>query len=392
MKDAAPLRVMLVAGEPSGDLLGAGLLRGLREITSGPVEAFGVGGPAMAAAGHVSHFDMSELSVMGLAEVLPRLPNLQMRIAQTVGMALRMQPDILITIDSPDFSFRVTRQVRRYAPAIPIVHYVAPQIWAWRRGRARKIARHIDLLLAVLPFEPPLFEQAGLRCRFVGHPVIERGATAEAGRMFRTRHGIAQDAPLLAILPGSRAGEVSRLMAPFTETVALLAQEVPDLRLFCATLPPVAAQVRAAAANWPGRVIITQDGDEKYAGFAAADAALAASGTVSLELAACAMPHVVAYRVSPLTAMIARRVLQVSHVNLVNLILNESVIPELLQQDCIPQNLAREIGALLQGPRPSPATMRQRGGMQRALQELGMGGASPSRRAAQTVLDFLGKN
>jgi lipid-A-disaccharide synthase len=383
---ALPLRLMLIAGEPSGDALGAELLQALAQISGRPVEAFGVGGAAMTKAGHQSLFDMTDLSVMGVAEVLPRLPQLQLRIAQTVGQALQARPDMLITIDSPDFCFRVARQVRKYAPEIPIVHYVAPQIWAWRRGRARKIARYIDLVLALLPFEPPLFIGQGLPCSFVGHPVVARMPSAQAGAEFRARHSVPADAPLLGVLPGSRSGEVSRLLAPFGEALHHLHQNLPQLHIFCATLPHVAAQVRTAAANWPGRVIFTEDVSEKLAGFAACDAALAASGTVSLELAACATPHVVAYKVSPLTAMIARRVLQISHVNLVNLILNESLIPELLQQDCTPENLAREL-ALLLGP--SSAAERQRAAMRKALQELGAGQSPPSHRAAEAVLALL---
>ena len=384
-----PLRLMLIAGEPSGDALGAELLQALAQSSGRPVAAFGVGGPAMARAGHQSLFDMTDLSVMGVAEVLPRLPQLQLRIAQTVGLALQARPDMLITIDSPDFCFRVARQVRKYAPQIPIVHYVAPQIWAWRRGRARKIARYVDLVLALLPFEPPLFIAQGLPCSFVGHPVVGRIPAADAGAEFRKRHAIPPDVPLLGVLPGSRGGEVSRLLQPFGDTIRYLSRDLPDLHIFCATLPHVADLVRAAAANWPGRVIVTEDNAEKLAGFAACNAALAASGTVSLELAVCATPHVVAYKVSPLTAMIARRVLKISHVNLVNLILNESLIPELLQQDCTPESLARELGPLLDATK---AAERQRAGMRKALQELGAGQTPPGQRAAQAVLALLAKS
>lgn len=388
---AEPLRLMLIAGEPSGDVLGAELLQALAQRAGRPIEAYGVGGAEMARAGHESLFDMAELSVMGIAEVLPRLPVLQMRIAECVALGLRTRPDALITIDSPDFSFRVARQLRKYAPEIPIVHYVAPQIWAWRRGRARKIARHVDLVLALLPFEPPLFTGAGLACSFVGHPVVTRVPEADAGAAFRARHAIPADAPLLGVLPGSRGGEVSRLLAPFGDALRLLSRDAPDLHLFCATLPQVAAQVRAAAAGWPGRVIISEDASEKLAGFAACDAALAASGTVSLELAACATPHLVAYKVSPLTAMIARRMLQIPHVNLINLILNESLIPELLQQDCTPENLARELRLLMLPPRPSSAARMQQAGMRRALTQLGLGQTPPSARAAKEVLALLAR-
>ncbi len=393
MSGRQTLRLMLVAGEPSGDALGGALLRELRALVPAIIEATGVGGPAMAEHGHVSLFPMPELSVMGIAEVLPRLPNLQLRISHTVALALRTRPDLLITIDSPDFCFRVARQVRRYDPSIPILHFVAPQVWAWRRGRARKIARYIDHLLALLPFEPPIFEAAGLPCSFVGHPAIEHGPSIKAALEFRQRHGIAQNAPLLTVLPGSRHSEVSRLLAPFGATLALLARAVPDMHLFIATVPSVAREVVAAVEGWPGktqgRIVVTQDTQEKIAGFAASDAAIAASGTVSLELAAANVPHLIAYRVNPLTALIARRVLNISHVNLINLILDETLIPELLQEACTPANIAGVALQLLRMPRPSPASEMQRAGMHRALVALGQGGERPSLRAARAVLAFL---
>lgn len=391
MSGRQPLRLMLVAGETSGDMLGGALLRELRLLVPEGIDCTGVGGAAMAEFGLASLFPMQELSVMGIMEVLPRLANLQLRISQTVALALRYKPDLLITIDSPDFCFRVARQVRRRDPSIPTMHYVAPQVWAWRRGRARRIARYIDHLLALLPFEPPIFTGAGLACSFVGHPAVESVIPPEAGMAFRRRHDIAPGAPVLSVLPGSRLSEVSRLLPPFGAALALLARAVPGLHLFTAAAPGVAREVRAASQGWPGRVIVTEDATEKFAGFAASDAAIAASGTVSLELAAAAVPHVVAYRVHPLTAMIARRVLDISHVNLINLILGETLIPELLQQACTPVNIAGVSLSLLRSPRPSPASEMQRAGMLRALTALGQGGPPPSRRAAIAVLAFLGR-
>lgn len=389
MSGAQGLRVMLVAGEPSGDELGAGLLRELRALVPGPLEAFGVGGAAMAQQGLASSFAMSELSVMGLAEVLPRLPNLRRRIAQTVELALAQRPDLLITIDSPDFCLRVARRVRRRDATIPIMHYVAPQVWAWRRGRARKIAHYVDYLLALLPFEPPIFIEAGLPCSFVGHPVIERAASERSGAEFRLRHNIPVTAPLLAVLPGSRHSETSRLLPIFGEALKLLVRAVPDLQLFCATVPGVADEVITAVADWPARCIVTQDTGEKACGFAACDAAVAASGTVSLELAVNEIPHLVTYRVNPLTAMIARRVLKITNVNLINLILNRTLIPELLQQHCTAANIAGAVLSLLRSPRPSPAAEAQRIGMRQAISALGMGFKRPSQRAARQVLAFL---
>lgn len=383
----APLRVMIIAGEPSGDLLGAEFLAALRTRCSRPVAAFGVGGGALVQAGLATLFPMSELSVMGVSEVVPRLPLIQMRIAQTVGAALQRRPDLVLTIDSPDFCFRVAGGLRAANPDIPIIHYVAPHVWAWRQGRARKIARYVDLLLTLLPFEPDIFTEAGLPARFVGHPVVERGTDPAAGAGFRDRHNIAKDIPLLAVLPGSRQSEVDRLLPVFGQAIALLRTQFPQLHLFCATVDSVAATVTEYAADWGCPVIFASDADEKLAGFAACDAAIAASGTVSLELAVAGTPHIVGYRLNPVTAFLAKRLLQVPYVNLVNLILGAGIIPELLADACTPRAIAAAIAPLLSDD--SPARAEQKDAMDAALCALGKGQMPPSERAADAVCAFL---
>ncbi|MFV2034838.1 MAG: lipid-A-disaccharide synthase, partial [Halocynthiibacter sp.] len=287
------LSFFLVAGEPSGDALGAALMKGLKVLA--PDVAFhGVGGPLMQAEGIESLFDMDELSVMGLIEVAPKYFHLRRRIRQTAEAVLRVAPDALITIDSPDFCLRVAKRVKA-AGSTRTIHYVAPTVWAWRPGRAAKMARMIDHVLALFPFEPPYMEAAGMTCDFVGHPVVaEPQATKAEALAFRARHDIAADAPLVLALPGSRRGEVARLCDPFGEALHLFAKNRPEARVVVPVTAPVASFVTRAVQSWPGKPVLINPGNmpppqaqaEKRAAFRAADVALAASGTVSLELAA----------------------------------------------------------------------------------------------------------
>lgn len=374
---------MLVAGEPSGDALGARLVRALREIEAEegrPAPHFsGVGGAEMAGEGFESLFPIEDLAVMGLSEVVPRLPDLLRRIRQTAAAAAQMRPDLLVTIDSPDFAFRVARRLKASGAGVPIVHYVAPQVWAWRPGRARAMGGFLDGLLALLPFEPPLFEAAGLACRFVGHPVIEMARGD--GAAFRAARGIAPQTPLLALLPGSRSSETHRLLPVFGAALALLRARLPELEVVSAVLPGTAEDLRRAAAGWPVPVHVVA-GPKKHDAFAAADAALAASGTVTLELAKAEVPLALAYRLHPLSAMLARRLLRVPMVNLMNLLLGARVFPELLQEDCTPARLAETAYALL-----TDAELRryQREGAAAALRHLAAGAEAPSRCAARAL-------
>ncbi|MEO5335561.1 MAG: lipid-A-disaccharide synthase [Magnetospirillum sp. WYHS-4] len=370
--------IFLVAGEPSGDALGASLMAGLRKLRP-DVRFVGVGGERMCAEGLESLFPMADLAVMGLAEVVPRLPNLVRRIRQTAAEVERLRPAALVTIDAPDFSFRVARKLK--GKGIPLIHYVAPTVWAWRPGRARKIARFLDHLLVLLPFEPPWFEREGLGCTFVGHPVVESGADRGDGARFRAAHGIPASAPLLCVLPGSRQGEVMRLLPVFAATLERLRASHPDLRVVVPTVANVAATVRRA--TWPVPAVVVDGQAEKYDAFAAADAALAASGTVALELALAGTPTVVAYRVNRLTAWLARRLIRVRWVNLVNILLDRGAVPELLQEACSPDRLADELRSLLDDEAARQA-QRDAGGL--ALAMLGRGGVSPGDRAARAVL------
>ncbi|MGF1500222.1 MAG: lipid-A-disaccharide synthase [Paracoccaceae bacterium] len=382
-------RIYLVAGEPSGDRLGAELIRGLKALAP-DIEIAGVGGREMAAAGLDPLFDIADLSVMGLTEVLPRLPVILRRLRQTTGDVISREPQALVTIDAPSFGLRVAERVRRRAPQIRTIHYVAPSVWAWRPGRARHMARFVDHVLALLPFEPPFMEAAGMSCAFVGHPVAARETPpAEAIARIRARAGAPPGTPLLLVAPGSRRGEVARMMPVFAETTARLAAEVPEL---CTVVPvaetvaePLAAPL---AAMRPAPLVIRPDEGEaeKRAAFAAADAGLVASGTVALELAAADTPHVSCYAVSWATAAIARRLLRVDTGHLVNLVTGEAAVPECLQERCRPETILEALRPLIGGDSEA-----QRAAFGRAMAALGRGGEGPGLRAARSVIETLEK-
>jgi lipid-A-disaccharide synthase len=379
-----PVVVYMIAGEPSGDLLGGRLIEGLRERAGRPVVVRGVGGPRMREAGLDPLFDLSEIAFMGVAEILPRLPGLLERIRRTADDVARVRPDVLVTIDAPDFVFRVARRVRPLG--IPVVHYVAPTVWAWRPGRAAKVARSVDHLMTLLPFEPEHFVRVGLPATFVGHSVVESGAGQGDGVRFRRAHGIGDDETVLTVLPGSRRGEVTRLLPIFGETVARLARRHPGLRVVVPTVPNVAPLVGPAVAAWPVPTLVVAGDAEKFDAFAASRAALACSGTVALELALAGLPAVVAYKVNPITAAIVRRLIRVPYVNLVNIMLGRMLVPELLQDACTPERLETAVGTLLS---EGDAREAQIAGVRDVAAWLGAGGEAPSRRAAAVVLSVV---
>ncbi|ANC91241.1 lipid-A-disaccharide synthase [Azospirillum humicireducens] len=378
--------LFLIAGEPSGDALGARLMAAAKRLTGGKVRFLGIGGEKMTAEGLVSLFPMGELTLFGIFELLPHLPNLLRRIDQTVAEIVRLRPDVVVGIDSPGFTVRVAKKVRAAEPAIPLVHYVAPTVWAWKPKRAAKYAAIYDHLLAVLPFEPPYFEKEGLACTFVGHSVVEGRAGKGDGAAFRERHGIAPTERIVAMLPGSRKGEVSRLLPDFRAALDLLRPSHPDLVAVVPTVATVRDRVAAAIADWPVRTLLVEGDAEKYDAFAAAEAALAASGTVALELALARLPTVIAYRLNPITVALYRRLIRVKYVNLVNLMLDRMLVPELLQQDCRPDRLAAELGRLLDDP---AARQTQIDGVAEVARWLGQGDTPPSERAARTILNVV---
>ncbi|WP_135448783.1 lipid-A-disaccharide synthase [Tabrizicola caldifontis] len=370
------MKLFLIASEPSGDRLGAALMAGLKSLA--PVEFSGVGGPLMQAEGMQSLFPMEELSVMGIAEVLPKYLHLKRRIREAAQAVLSSGADALVTIDSPDFCLRVAKMVKTARPGLRTIHYVAPSVWAWRPGRARKMARVIDHVLALLPFEPPYMTAAGMTCDFVGHPVVAEPLASEAERA-----AFAGEGPLLLALPGSRRGEVARLAPVFGEVVGRLKAAHPALRVVLPTVRGVAPLVRDLTAGWPVVPEIIEDPAAKRGAFAAADVALAASGTVSLELAANGCPMVIAYDMHPLTLWLIRRAALIDTVTLVNLVSETRAVPEFIGPDCRADRIAPALKAVLADPASQKAAMAL------TMERLGRGGEAPGLRAARSVLAAL---
>lgn len=382
--------IYVVAGEASGDVLGARLVAALRRIDP-DLRFAGLGGPRLAETGMESLFPIRELALMGLLEVLPNLRRLARRLDQAAADVAARRPALLLTIDSPGFAFRLARRVR--PRGVPVLHYVAPQVWAWRPGRVAEVARTVDRILALLPFEAAFFERAGLPVTFVGHPVLESGAGRGDAARFRAAHALPPDARPLLVMPGSRAGEIGRLLPIFVETVRRLSDRHPRLRPVVPVAGTLTAPLVAAIrdAPWPSPPILVEGVSDKHDAFAACAAGLIKSGTSSLELAVAGVPHVVAYRVNPLTAAIARRLIRVPHASLVNLLAGrpagDPVVPERIQGDCTPAALAAAVLPLLEDPAAAAA---QRAGFAAALARLSPpGDAPPSEAAASAVLAML---
>ncbi|WP_321363478.1 lipid-A-disaccharide synthase [uncultured Celeribacter sp.] len=383
MSLATRFKVFVIAGEPSGDRLGGAAMAGLKALTD--VEFRGVGGAAMAEQGLSPQFPMSELSLMGIAEILPKYFHLKRRIREVAEAILDWKPDVVLTIDSPDFCLRVADIVKARSD-IRICHYVAPTVWAWRSERAAKLAKRVDQVLALFPFEPPYFEKESLRCDFVGHPVVtEEVATDTEVAAFRAAHDIG-DAPLMLVLPGSRRGEVTRLAPIFGETLGHFAEHHPEARYVLPMAQNVEPLVREVTQGWKVTPILIEATDKagKAAAFRAADVALAASGTVSLELAANDTPMVVAYRMAWLTEQIVKRKLLIDTVTLVNLVSETRVVPEFLGANCIPQKIAASLSHVLN------AGADQHAALALTMERLGRGAEAPGLRAARAVLDGLG--
>ena len=376
-------RIFLVAGEASGDVLGARLMQALRALRP-ELEFVGIGGARMTEEGLASLFPMRELAVMGLLEVLPRVRALSRRLEQTAAEIARLRPAMVVTIDSPGFTLRL---LRRIAPlGIPRLHYVAPQVWAWREHRVREYPGLWERLLCLLPFEPAFFARHGIEARFTGHPVLQSGAGSGDASRFRARHRIADDARIVMLMPGSRRSEAPRLLPVFGRTLALLARDMPGIVPVVASSAVVADTVLRASRDWPVRPILVTDTDDKHDAFAASGAALTKSGTSTLELALAGVPMAVTYRVNPVTAAIARRLIRVPHVAMVNLLAKRELVPELLQQDCRPDRLAAMLKHLLTDPE---AAGRQRQGFAAVLGSLHAPKGTPSEAAAREVLTLL---
>jgi lipid-A-disaccharide synthase len=378
------LLIFIVSGETSGDNLAGRLMAALKAETGGRVRFAGVGGRESKAQGLESLFPMRELSLMGLAEILPHLPRLMRRLNQTSGTALTMRPDAVVTVDSPGFCLRLAHRLR--GSGIPVIHYVAPQLWAWRPGRAKKLAKRVDHIMALLPFEPAFFAEYGISSTFVGHPAIESGARHGDGPAFRAKHAIPPDATILCVVPGSRPGEVRRILPVFDAALRFIRQKHPDLHVVIPVADATADLVAQDTRDWPFPVTYASPA-ERFDAFAASNVAMAKSGTVTLELALAGVPMVIAYRVNPATAFLVRRMgVSVKYASLVNLLADREVIPEFLQENCTPENLAAGVGALLDSEELREV---QRRGFSEVLHVLGNLSPTPSERAAKVVLDIV---
>jgi lipid-A-disaccharide synthase len=381
-----PLSIYLVAAEESGDALGAALARALTAGADGDLKLAGVGGRAMAAAGIASPFPIDDLSIIGVSAIPRRLPLILRRIRETADAVISARPDALVIIDSPDFTHRVARRVRARAPAIPILDYVSPSVWAWRQGRARAMRAYVDCVLAILPFEPAAHAQlGGPPCIYVGHPLLERISelrpNADEARRRRA------DPPLVLVLPGSRSSEIRRLLGIFGAAIAHVADRIGPLEPVLPTVLHLAAEVRAGVAEWAVIPRVVVEPAEKWGAFRSARAALAASGTVTLELALAGIPTVAAYRLALIEEAVARLIRlrsRLPSVILANLVVGENVVPELLQWDCTPQRLADALMPLLS---ETPERLRQIEGFER-LDHIMALEMAPSAKAAGIVLDI----
>ncbi len=375
--------IWLLAGEASGDALGARLMAALHAVR--PELRFrGVGGPRMEALGLRSLFPMRELAVMGLAEVLPRVRQLRARLDEAVAAIEQDRPDLVVTIDSPGFALRL---LRRVAPlGIARVHYVAPQAWAWRESRVRRFPGLWDRLLCLLPFEVAFYARHGIEAVFVGHPVLESGADRGDGARFRARHRIGPGEKIVVLMPGSRRNEAPRLLPVFGAMLRRIARTRSDIVVVVPASPVVAHLVVAAARRWPMLAIVVTDTDEKHDAYAAASAALTKSGTSTLELALAGVPMAVTYRVNRITAMLARRLIRVPHVAMVNLLAGREVVPELLQERCAPAPLARTLLRLVDDATVAAA---QRAAFAGVMETLRVPGGIPSEVAAAEILALL---
>jgi lipid-A-disaccharide synthase len=375
------MKVFLVATEESGDRLGAALMQALKKKLGAGVEFRGVGGYDMAAEGLPSLFRIDDLAIVGIAGITQALPKILNRIRQTARAALAEKPDVMVIIDSPDFTHRVARRVRKKNRNIPIVDYVSPSVWAWRPGRARAMRRYIDHVLALLPFEPQVHRQlGGPPCTYVGHPLVEqieelRPNAEEAKRRV-------EGAPLLLVLPGSRKSEIRRLIGPFGRTVERIAKSVWPLDIVIPTTPHLQDMVLRETAHWPLRPKIVVKREDRRAAFRNARAALAKSGTVTLELGISGVPMITAYKISGLEAVIARRLIRVPSVILANLVLGENVVPEFLQTDCTPERLSAALLPLLSD---TPERRAQIEAFSRFDELMEIGRAEPAKRAAEIV-------
>lgn len=383
------LKIYLIAGEPSGDALGARLMRTMQKKTAGEIEFYGIGGENMETEGVKSLFDISELAVMGLAEVIPSIPKVLKRIRQTVDDIVRIKPDIVVTIDSWSFGSRVQKALRRKKIGIPQMHYVAPQVWAWKKKRAQTMYKYVDHLLTLLPHEAKYFTPYNLETTFVGHPVIESPVADGNKETFRRKYNIDDDQKIVCILPGSRHNEVASLLPTFIEAGKILEKQYHNLFFVIPTVKTVEQRVKAMVQNCDLPVLVVEGSEDRHNAMCASSAAIAASGTVALELAIANVPHIIGYKVAKFTAFLAKRLLHIQFVNLSNILLGREIVPELLQDACTAQNIAIYIRRFLN---QDELYRHQIEGFKKVRQVLGFGEQTPSEKACDAILKLIEKN
>ena len=387
MSEKRRLKIYLVTGEPSGDLLGARLMRAMKSDTA--VDFFGVGGESMQAEGLESLFDISDLAVMGIFEVLPHLPKILTRIRQTLDDIERIKPDIVVTVDSWSFSKQIHLGLIKRNVKIPHIHYVAPQVWAWKAKRADQIKKWVDHLMMLLPFEEKFFAKKGVPFTYVGHPVTEGGADKGSASRFITMHNLSQKDFIFTILPGSRKNEIKYLLPVFEQVVVEMAKKHKNLRVVLPTVETVREKIEPIVAKWKVPVMIVTGELARYDAFAASNLALAASGTVSLELAMASVPHVIAYKMNWLTGKLAAPILKrkIKFVNLINILADKEIIPECLQDDCNLEKIMLELEKVM-----VDGGKEQKQNAQIVMRSLGAGDVlTPSQKAAAVVRKISGR-
>lgn len=382
------MKYYLIAGEPSGDALGARLMEAIKKNDKN-AQFFGLGGDSMQAHGLKSLFNITELAVMGLAEVIPSIPRILKRISQTVEDIKNTAPDVIITIDSWSFCARIHKKVRKLGLGIPQVHYVAPQVWAWKKKRARTMYKYIDLLLTLFPHEPKYFTPYNLETVFVGHPVIESTIVNSKNKgSFRKEHNITKEQKLMLVLPGSRHNEVERLLPDFLEVVRKMMIKHPEFVYAIPTVSTVADKVKKMVTASGLPIDVVEGEEERHKAFQDADVAIAASGTVALELAIVGVPHIVAYKVPKLTEWLVRHFIHIQFINLTNILLGREIVPELLQQACNPDNIMSYVEQFLS---KQALYKRQEEGFAKLRTKLGMNEQTPSDNACKVIIELINK-
>ena len=392
MTKGRPLRIFVIAGEHSGDRLAASLIQALEDLSPKPVTWQGVGGDAMADAGCKSLFPLSEISVMGPIAILQRLPAIIRRVHETVAAVVTMQPDALIIIDSPEFTHAVAKRVRRKLPGLPVIDYVSPSIWAWRKGRAKKMRAYVDHVLAILPFEPALHQElGGPACTYVGHPLIEKykWIRNRSTEELRKRLKIKKTDRVIAVLPGSRVNEIKRMMPAYGQTIKRVINQIGPVEVIMPLASGRKDIVVNELADWPVTPHFVEGDDDKFTAFRLADAALATSGTVTMEIALSGTPMVVGYKTEAIVAMF-RWVMQSHSFVLANLVLGKNAFPEFLQEHANPENLSTALLPLLD-PK-STELQKQLQALDRIGPSMMVDSGTPSRNAAQIVLDCIENN